>query len=94
MNRATQIYIMAAHASKRAKEDDQQKKEKVQEEKEASKRLKEDTEKKKKKDKFVEMMQNARISRMSFLKGSAPHTYFDNPYFTNLHHGCPCQQES
>ena len=62
---------MAAHASKRAKEDDQQKK-KVQEEKEAAKRLKEETEKKKEKEKIVEMLQNARISRMSFLKGSAP----------------------
>ena len=34
--------------------------------------MKEETEKKKEKDKFVEMLQNARISRMSFLKGSAP----------------------
>ena len=63
---------MAVHASKRDKEDDWRKKEKVQEEKEAAKRLKEETEKKKEKDKIVEMLQNARISRMSFLKGSAP----------------------
>ena len=63
---------MAASASKRAKEDDRRKKEKVQEEKEVAKRLKEETEKKKEKDKIVEMLQNARISRMSFLKGSAP----------------------
>ena len=34
--------------------------------------MKEDTEKKTEKDKIVEMLQNARISRMSFLKGSAP----------------------
>ena len=38
---------MAASASKRAKEDDQRKKEKVQEEKEVDKRLKEKTAKKK-----------------------------------------------
>ena len=63
---------MTASASKRAKEDDRRKKEKVQEEKEAAKRLKEETEKKKKKDKIVEMLQNARISRMSFLQGSTP----------------------
>ena len=68
----SQICIMAAHASKRAKEDDRQKKEKVQEKKEASKRLKEDMEKKTEKDKIVKMLQNARISRISFLKGSAP----------------------
>ena len=59
---------MAASASKRAKEDYQQKKEKVQEEKEAAKRLKEGTEKKKEKEKIVEMLQNARISRMSFFR--------------------------
>ena len=63
---------MAAHASKRAKEDDRRKKEKLQEEKEASKHLKEKKEKNTEKDKIVEMLQNARISRMSFLKGSAP----------------------
>ena len=63
---------MAARASKRAKEDDRCKKEKVQEEKEAAKRLKEETEKKKEKDKIVEMLQNALISRRYFLKGSAP----------------------
>ena len=40
---------MAAHASKRAKEDNRQKKEKVQGEKEADKRLKEETAKKKEK---------------------------------------------
>ena len=34
--------------------------------------MKEETEKKKEKEKIVEMLQNARISRMSFLKGSAP----------------------
>ena len=34
--------------------------------------MKEKTEKKKGKDKIVEIMQNAGISRMSFLKGSAP----------------------
>ena len=38
-----QTCIMAASASKRAKEDDQRKIEKMQEEKEASKRLKEET---------------------------------------------------
>ena len=43
----------------------------MQEKKEASKRLKEEMEKKTEKDKIVEMLQNARISRMSFLKGSA-----------------------
>ena len=63
---------MAAHASKRVKEYDRRKKDKVEEEKEADKRLKEETEKKKEKDKIVEMLQNARISSMSFLKGSAP----------------------
>ena len=63
---------MAAHASKRAKEDDRPKKEKVQEEKEASKQLKEEMEKKTEINKIVEMLQNARISRMFFLKGSAP----------------------
>ena len=52
---------MAAHASKRAKDDDQRKKEKVQEENEAAKRLKEETEKKKEKDKIVEMLHNTRI---------------------------------
>ena len=48
----------------------------MQEEKEGSKRLKEETEKnmekKTEKDKIVEMLQNARISRTSFLRGSAP----------------------
>ena len=34
--------------------------------------MKEETEKKKEKDKIVEMLQNARISRTSFLRGSAP----------------------
>ena len=34
--------------------------------------MKEETDKKKERDKIVEMLQNARISRMSFLKGSAP----------------------
>ena len=34
--------------------------------------MKEETEKKTEKDKIVEMLQNARISCMSFLKGSAP----------------------
>ena len=63
---------MAAHARNRAKEDNRRKKEKVQEKKEAAKRSKEETEKKKEKEKIVEMQQNARISRMSFLKGSAP----------------------
>ena len=63
---------MAAHASKRTKEDNRQKKEKVQEEKEASKRLKEEMEKKTEKDKIVEMLHNARISLTSFLRGSAP----------------------
>ena len=67
---------MAAHASKRAKEDDQRKIEKMQEENGASKRLKEETEKKKEKktekDKIVEMLQNAHISCTSFLRGSAP----------------------
>ena len=63
---------MAASARNRSKEDDQRKKEKVQEKKEAAKRLKEETEKKKEKDKIVEMLQNARILHMSFLKGSAP----------------------
>ena len=48
------------------------KKERVQEEKEAAKRLKEETAKKKEKYKIVEMLQNARISRMYFLKGSTP----------------------
>ena len=67
----SQTCIMAASASKRAKEDDRRKKEKVQEEKEAAKRLKKET-KKKEKDKIAEMLQNARISSMSFLKGSAP----------------------
>ena len=46
------------------------KKKKVQEEKEAAKRLKEETVKKK--DKLVEMLQNARISRRSSVKGSTP----------------------
>ena len=63
---------MAAGASKRAKYDDQRKQEKLQEEKEAAKRLKEQTEKKKEKDKLVEMMHNARMSRRYSLKGSAP----------------------
>ena len=62
---------MAASASKRATEEDWRKKEKVQE-KEAAKRLKEETAKKKEKDELVEMLQNARISRRSSLKGSAP----------------------
>ena len=48
-----------------------EKKEKVQEKKEAAKRLKEETAKKKEKDELVEMLQNARISRRSYLKGSA-----------------------
>ena len=34
--------------------------------------MKEETANKKEKDKIVEMLQNAHISRMSFLKGSAP----------------------
>ena len=34
--------------------------------------MKEETEKKKEKDKTVEIPQNTRISRMSFLKGYAP----------------------
>ena len=68
----SQTCIMAASVSKRAKEDDRHKKEKLQEEMEAAKRLKEETAKKKEKDKIVEMLHNARISRMSFLKGSAP----------------------
>ena len=63
---------MAASASKRAKEDDRRKREKVQEEKEAAKRLKEETAKKKEKDELLEILQNARISRRSSLKGSAP----------------------
>ena len=50
----------------------EEKKEKVLEQNEADKRLKEETERKKEKDKFVEMLQNARISWMSFLKRSAP----------------------
>ena len=66
----SQTCFMDASASKRAKEDDQSKKEKVQEENEAAKRLKEETAKKK--AKLVEMLQNAHISRMSSLKGSAP----------------------
>ena len=44
----------------------------MQEKKEASKRSKEEMEKKTEKDKIVEMLQNARISRTSFLRGSAP----------------------
>ena len=52
---------MAASTSKRTKEDDWRKKEKVQEEKEADKHLKEETAKKKEKDELVEMLQNARI---------------------------------
>ena len=68
----SQTCIMAAHASKRAKEDAWRKKEKVKEEKEASKRLKGETEKKMEKEKIVEMLQNAHISRMYFLKGYAP----------------------
>ena len=63
---------MTAHDSKGAEEDNRQKKEKLQEEKEAAKHLKEETEKKKEREKIVEMLQNARISRMSFLKSSAP----------------------
>ena len=63
---------MAASSSKRVKEYNRRKKEKVQEEKEVAKSLKEETEKKKEKDKIVEMLQNARISCMSFLKGSSP----------------------
>ena len=63
---------MAAHASKRAKEDNRRKKEKVQEEKESAKLLKEETANNKEKDTLVEMLQNARNSRMCFLKGSAP----------------------
>ena len=63
---------MAANASNRAKEDDRQNKEKIQEEKEESKRLKEKMEKKTEKEKIVEILQNARISRTSFLRGSAP----------------------
>ena len=63
---------MAAHATKRAKEDDWPKKYKVQEEKEAAKRLKEETAKKKEKEELLEMPQNACISRRSSLKGSAP----------------------
>ena len=46
---------MAAHASKRVKENDGRKNEKLQEEKDAAKHLKEETKKKKKKDKIVEM---------------------------------------
>ena len=61
---------MATSASKRSKEDDRRKKEKVQEEKEAAKRLKEETAEKK--DELVEMLQNARISRRYSVKGSAP----------------------
>ena len=34
--------------------------------------MKEETEKKKEKEKIVEMLYNARISRMYFLKGSTP----------------------
>ena len=63
---------MDAHASNRAKEDYRRKKYKVQEEKEAAKRLKEETAKKKEKDELVEMIQIARISCRSSLKGSAP----------------------
>ena len=91
---------MAASASKRAKEDDQRKKEKTQEEKEVAKSLKEDMAKKKEneeakkkdnenvdretsmtnltdptaysKDKLVEMLKNARISRRYSVNGSAP----------------------
>ena len=91
---------MAASASKRAKEDDRCKKEKIQEEKEVAKSLKEEMAKKKEneeakkkddsvmsnvtsmtnltdptaysKDELVEMLKNARISRRSSVKGSAP----------------------
>ena len=80
---------MAASASKRAKEDDRRKKQKIKEEKEVAKSLKEEMAKKKEneeakkkdnendptaysKDKLVEMLKNARISRRSSVKGSAP----------------------
>ena len=65
---------MTASASKRSKEDDRSKKDKVKEEKEAAKLLKEKTANKKENDEneLVEMLQNARISRRSSMKGSAP----------------------
>ena len=85
----SQTCIMAAHASKRAKDDDQRKKEKVQEENESAKRLKEETEKKKEKDKIVEMLQNARISRRYFLKGSAPEGN-GNPHHKSSENGEVC----